>query len=386
MKKTRLVPLKILYFGIYSKGTEYPRNNNLIRGLRLNGADVAEAHFELAGSFRKRMDIVKNPLEFARFFFGLITSFIDLAWQFMKSPRVDAVIVGHPGYFHIHLAWVLRFLFQRQAVLVYDVFIPLYEMLIEDRNLLKLDGLFARLLRRFERSCCRYADLCLIDTEEHCRYLIEEYGLSSERVVRIFVGSTIYQQLESFRVSSSETFRVLFVGTYIPLHGVDVILEAARYLAGAPDIRFSLVGSGQLREKMESMARKLGLSNVVFQDWIPTEDLGTFIRSFDLSLGIFGITPKTARVIPSKIYDICAAGAPFITADTPAIREVFHHGENAYLIPAGNPEALVEAIRYLKSNPDLRKNIAEGARQIGKGMFSFKEIGNDLINAVCEIM
>jgi glycosyltransferase involved in cell wall biosynthesis len=137
---------------------------------------------------------------------------------------------------------------------------------------------------------------------------------------------------------------------------------------------------------MESMARKLGLSNVVFQDWIPTEDLGTFIRSFDLSLGIFGITPKTARVIPSKIYDICTAGVPFITADTPAIREVFHHGENAYLIPAGNPEALVEAIRYLKSNPDLRKNIAEGARQIGKGMFSFKEIGNDLINAVCEIM
>jgi len=385
-EKTRPVPLKILYFGIYSRGIEYPRNNNLIRSLRLNGVDVVEAHFELAGSFQRRMDILKDPLEFVRFFIGLIASFIALTWKFMMSPSVGAVIVGHPGYFHIHLAWLLRFLFQRRAVLVYDVFIPLYEALVEDRYLVKTSSFFARLLCRFERSCYRYADLCLIDTEEHCRYLIEEYGLSPERVVRIFVGSTIYQQFESFRVSSSGTFRVLFVGTYIPLHGVDVILEAARYLAGAPDIRFSLVGSGQLREKMESMARKLGLSNVVFQDWIPTEDLGTFIRSFDLSLGIFGITPKTARVIPSKIYDICAAGVPFITADTPAIREVFHHGENAYLIPAGNPEALVEAIRYLKSNPDLRKNIAEGARQIGKGMFSFKEIGNDLINAVCEIM
>ena len=385
-KKTRPVPLKILYFGIYSKGIEYPRNNNLVRGLRLNGVDVVEAHFELAGSFQRRMGIVKNPLEFVRFFLGLIASFIALTWKFMRSPRVDAVIVGHPGYFHIHLAWFLRFLFQRRAVLVYDVFIPLYEMLIEDRGLLKSDSLFARLIHRFERSCCRYADLCLIDTEEHCRYLIEEYGLSPERVSRIFVGSTIDQQFESPRVISHETFRVLFVGTYIPLHGVDVILEAARHLAGDPDISFSLVGSGQLRERMESLAQKWGLSNVVFQDWIPTEHLGAFIRSFDLSLGIFGITPKTARVIPSKIYDICAAGVPFITADTPAVREVFKHGENAYLIPAGNPEALAEAIRYLKANRNLRDKIAEGARQTGEGIFSLKEIGNDLINAVYKIM
>lgn len=385
-ERIRSVPLKIIYFGIYSKGIEYPRNNNLIRGLRLNGANVTECHFTLSDSFRKRIKIVRNRMEFIRFFSKLIISYIFLIWKFLKTPHVDAVIVGHPGYFHIHLAWFMRFFFQKQAVLVYDVFIPLYEALVEDRYLVKTGSLFARLMHRFERSCCRYADLCLIDTDEHCQYVTEEYGLSPERVSRIFVGSTIDQQFESPWVSSSETFRVLFVGTYIPLHGVDVILEAAQYLADDPDIRFFLVGSGQLREKMESMARKWGLSNVIFQDWITTEHLGAFIRSFDLSLGIFGITPKTARVIPSKIYDICAAGVPFITADTPAIREVFRHEGNAYLIPTGNSEALVEAIRYLKSNPDLRKIIEKGAREIGKGIFSLKEIGNDLINAVCKIM
>lgn len=381
-EKTRPVPLKILYFGTYSKGIEYPRNNNLIRGLRLNGVDVAEAHFELAGSFQRRMDIVKNPLEFARFFLGLIASFIVLAWKFMRSPSVDAVIVGHPGYFHIHLAWFMRFLFQRQAVLVYDIFIPLYEALVEDRNLLKTGSLFARLIHRFERSCCRYADLCLIDTHEHCQYIVRKYGLSPERVSRIFVGSTIDQQIESLRVSSSHVFKVLFVGTYIPLHGIDVILETAQYLADDPNIRFLLVGSGQLREKMESMARNWGLSNVIFQDWIPTEHLGAFIRSCDLSLGIFGTTPKTKRVIPSKIYDICAAGVPFITADTPAIREVFSHEKNAYMIPPGNPKALYESIMRLKTDQDLRNNIAKGAKRTGESLFSLKKIGGDLIEAI----
>jgi len=375
-------PMKILYFGIYSKGFEYPRNNNLIRGLCLNDIDVVEVHFELAGSFQRRMDIVKNPLEFARFFLGLIASFIALTWKFMRFPNVDAVIVGHPGYFHIHMAWFLRFLFQRRAIIVYDVFVPLYEMLIEDRALLKSDGLFARLLRRFEKSCCRYADLCLIDTEEHCRYLMDEYGLSPEKVSRIFVGATIDQKFDSPLVISGGTFKVLYVGTYIPLHGVDIILKTAQCLTGSQDIHFFLVGSGQLREKMESMAQKWELSNVTFQDWIPTEHLGAFIRSFDLSLGIFGITPKTTRVIPSKIYDICAAGVPFITANTPAIREAFSHGKNAYLIPPGNPKVLAESIRYLKLKPDIRKKIGEGAWQIGEGIFSLKRIGGDLIKAI----
>ena len=110
-ERIRSVPLKILYFGIYSKGIEYPRNNNLIHGLRLNGANVAECHFTLSDSFRKRIKIVRNRMEFARFFSKLIISYLVLIWKFLKTPHVDAVIVGHPGYFHIHLACFLRFLF-----------------------------------------------------------------------------------------------------------------------------------------------------------------------------------------------------------------------------------------------------------------------------------
>ncbi|NIA11032.1 MAG: glycosyltransferase [Nitrospiraceae bacterium] len=376
--------MKVLYFGIYSKGIEYPRNRNIIYGLRLNGVEVIEVYFKLASSFKERIRVLQRPLQTLHFFLNLIISFLVLAWKFIHVPKVDVIVVGHPGYFHIHLAWLLRFLFQRQAILVYDIFIPLYEMLIEDRELLKRNGLFAQLIYKFEKSCCRYADLCLIDTKEHCNYMVKKYGLSPKRVSRIFVGSTINNQaFDSPQTVSHKIFRILFVGTYIPLHGIDIILKAARYLTGVPDIHFCLVGSGQLREDMENLARKWKLSNTTFQDWIPTEHLCEFIRSFDLSLGIFGTTPKTGRVIPSKIYDICAAGVPFITADTPAIREVFRHKENAYLVPPGNPEALVDAIQCLKADRELRDKIAEGAKEIGETIFSPKEIGKIFVGVIC---
>ncbi|MBC8391392.1 MAG: glycosyltransferase family 4 protein [Deltaproteobacteria bacterium] len=112
--------------------------------------------------------------------------------------------------------------------------------------------------------------------------------------------------------------------------------------------------------------------------------LGELIRSYDLSLGVFGATPKAERVIPSKVFDICAAGVPFITADTPAIREVFIHGENAYLVPQSDPGALADAILYLKTNPELRERIAEKARRTGEKRFSLKQIGCDLVKIIHE--
>ncbi|UCD91282.1 MAG: glycosyltransferase [Desulfobacterales bacterium] len=375
-------PLNILYFGIYSKGIEYPRNNNLIRALRLTGAKIIEAHVNLADSFNKRIHIIQSPLQALLFSLNLAFSFLILTWKFIRTPQVDIIIVGHPGYFHIHLAKLLRRLFKKNALLVYDVFIPLYDTIVEDRKLVKPDGIYAQFLERFEASSCRCADICLIDTNTHRRYLSEKYGLPSKRLLRVLVGPTIGTNFDSPPIHYRKTFNVVYVGTYIPLHGVEVILDAAKILNGKQNIHFFLVGSGQLRPEMERLAREWKLNNITFQNWVPTQHLGEYIRSFDLSLGIFGSTAKAMRVIPSKIFDSCAVGVPFVSADTPALNEVFYHKKNAWLIPANNPEALATAIVTLKSNVNLRRRMAEAVHQAGKSRFSMEQIGIDLLKAI----
>ena len=202
--------MNILYFGIYSKGKEYPRNDNLIRALRLQGATVTEAHCELAGSFLERFKVARRPFQAFSFVAGLITSFILLTRKLMIVPEVDVLIVGHPGYFHIHLAWLLRLFFKRNALLVYDSFIPLHEALVEDRLLLEPLGVLGWLLRRFERSCCRCADICLVDTAAHAQYLVKTYGLSAEKVSRIFVGPTISRPALRPRIAPGNSFKIIF--------------------------------------------------------------------------------------------------------------------------------------------------------------------------------
>jgi glycosyltransferase involved in cell wall biosynthesis len=373
----------LLYFGIYSKGAAFPRSNNQIQALRRLGVEVLEAHVELDGSFQKRSRVTRSLPAALGFAVKLVVSYAALSWKFFKTPAVDAVIVGHPGYFHIHLARLLRSLTRRRLLLVYDAFIPLYEALVEDRGMIRPSSLFSRMLHAFEASCLRNADICLVDTETHRRYLTHEFGLRPEKTKVVRVGSTIPPiYAEPALLKTDKQFRIIFAGTFIPLQGVEVIIEAAQLLQEHVEISFQVVGSGQLEQPMRDLAARWDLKRVNFTGWLPTGQMGDLLRSHHLALGIFGTTPKASRVIPSKVFDICTAGAAFVSADTPAMREAFTHLKNAYLIPPGDPHALAEAILRLKADPDLRARLAAAVWHTGRSRFAIKQIGEDLLKAI----
>jgi glycosyltransferase involved in cell wall biosynthesis len=80
------------------------------------------------------------------------------------------------------------------------------------------------------------------------------------------------------------------------------------------------------------------------------------------ALGIFGTTGKAQRVIPNKAFQALACGTPLVTADTPAARELLANGDNALLVPPGDPEALAGAVRELAADDELTRRIAAEGR------------------------
>ena len=89
-----------------------------------------------------------------------------------------------------------------------------------------------------------------------------------------------------------------------------------------------------------------------------------YIQKSSIVLGVFGVTSKTAMVIPNKIYEALACGKPVITADTPAAAELLKDTQSALLVPPGDPEALARAIMTLRSDDVLRDRIAEKGHEI----------------------
>jgi len=137
---------------------------------------------------------------------------------------------------------------------------------------------------------------------------------------------------------------------------VETILAAARL---APEIPFRIVGSGQLEALLADRP-----PNVDWAPWVAYEELPGELHRAGCALGVFGRSPKAARVIPNKAYQALACGTPLVTAATPAARELLVDGESALLVPPADPDALVAALRRLRADAALSERIAGRGRAV----------------------
>ena len=262
------------------------------------------------------------------------------------SPDGDALVVGYPGHFDLPAARRAA----RGRPVVFNPLVSLADTMVSDRGRFRAGSLAARALEAIDRRVFAAADVVVADTQAHAEFLSELAG--HDRFEVCFVGAEDRLFRPGWKPEGE--FSVLFVGKLIPLQGVETIVEAARLV---PEIRFRLVGSGQLEPLLRDIP-----PNVERVPWVEYELLPDELRRAGCALGIFGTTPKAARVIPNKAFHAVACGTPLVTADTPAARELLVDGESALLVPPGDAKALAEALRRLAADPDLARLIGAGGR------------------------
>ena len=360
----------VCYFGTYLR--DYSRNRIIIEGLKRNDVEIKECHAELWSNTKERLNEFSGLTRKLILLKRLLSCYVLLIKRHRHVGDYDVMFVGYTGHFDTLLARFLASL--RRRPLFFDVFVSLYDTFVDDRQLVSSRSLVGPVLRWIDRKSCMLADRVLLDTNEQIEYFRKNLALTDVKFHRIWVGaedSLFYPGPER----DGDSFMVLFYGSLIPLQGVEVILEAAKILESHPDVRFEIVGSGQLSKKIASLAEGLNLRNVSFIEWVDYEKLPEKIRESEVCLGIFGNTAKTKRVIPNKVYQALAMKKPVITGDSPAAREALIHGENAILCEVGEPERLAEAILSLKKDPLLRKKIAEGGYSLFERCFTTEKIG-----------
>jgi glycosyltransferase involved in cell wall biosynthesis len=240
----------------------------------------------------------------------------------------------------------------RGRPVVFNPLVSLEDTMVGDRRLVRRRSPTAMAMRFADGNAFRRADLVVADTAAHARYFLERFALPAERVAVCYVGAE--DRLFAPSPRDRESFHALFVGKLIPLHGLETILAAA---ALCPEIEFRLVGSGQLEGLLSNRP-----TNVSWKRWVEYERLPDLYRSAGCALGIFGTTEKALRVIPNKAFEAIACGAPLVTADTPAARELLTDERDALLVPPGDPGALAKAVRRLAADPVLRSEIAARGR------------------------
>ncbi len=159
----------------------------------------------------------------------------------------------------------------------------------------------------------------------------------------------------------TDRFVVQCAGNMGRAQGIETVFEAAEMLRGDAGIHFLFIGTGARRPWMEREVREKALANVTLLAPRPRADQPNFLNACDVAViplvpGMFGAG------VPSRAYNVMAAGRPIIVVADPRSEVSLLVAEEGvgWAVAPGDPAALVGAI--LEARADPTRLAAMGAR------------------------
>lgn len=329
---------RVLVWGTADLGK--PRVRILLAALEAAGAEVCVAREPVWDGVEDKSQL-RGPLAKVAFVARYIGALGRLRRRLRDAPPHDVVLICYLGLFDV-LAY-RWFAGRRAKPVVWDAFMSLYDTVVEDRRLVGARHPAAWVLRRLEAAAARAADWIVLDTGPHAARFAELFGRPGRSPAAIPVGAEpIFAPLRP--KPRTGPFTVLFYGQFIPLHGADTIIEAARR-AKARGWRWRIIGTGQEAPRLRAALAASPVEGLDWCDWVPYDSLPTQIAAADVCLGIFGESPKAASVVPNKAYQVLASGRPLVTRRSPAMSELVPVPvAGIETVPPSDPEALLDAL------------------------------------------
>ncbi len=161
--------------------------------------------------------------------------------------------------------------------------------------------------------------------------------------------------------SSPAARRLVCVGRLCEQKGQLLLVEAVRLLAGRGiDVNLVLAGDGELRGEIAALIAHYNLDNAIrITGWISSEQVRDEILASQAL-----VLPSFAEGLPVVLMEAMALRRPVISTYVAGIPELVGPGEHGWLVPAGDVEALVEAMRACLDTPaPTLARMGEAARE-----------------------
>jgi glycosyltransferase involved in cell wall biosynthesis len=255
-------------------------------------------------------------------------------------------ILGFRGY---EFYWIVRLLTLGRP-LIFDHMMSPYDSLVNETEKVEKGGGLARLIFLYEKSILHNSQVILADTDLHKHYFQELFHLPDQKIMTIPVGADekLFHPMPGPPLPARENppFEILFYGSFLPLHGVDVILKAAAALRDYP-VNFTIIGGWKVNmSRLRHLAERLKLENVNHLYWVESASLPRQIAGADIGLGgPFGNTGQARRVITGKTFQFLAMAKPVIVGGSTE-NFGFVDKVNCLVAALGNEQALAGAITW----------------------------------------
>jgi glycosyltransferase involved in cell wall biosynthesis len=166
-----------------------------------------------------------------------------------------------------------------------------------------------------------------------------------------------------------DAYVLISVARLEPVKGHTHLLTALQQVVSTlPQVRLLLVGDGRARTELEAQAREAGLLDYVHFAGFRS-DIPDLLRASDA----FCLASLTEG-LPFALLEASLHRLPLLVTRVGGMAELLTHQDTAFLVPATDPAALAEGLRWLIEHPQEAAALAQNGCELCQRRFSPEEM------------
>ena len=263
------------------------------------------------------------------------------------KQRVDVQVV--------HCHWTVSGLI---ASLIFGRQVPIV-LSVRGSDVKLFNNFYYKLLNRYIISRMS----CVVAVSDDLANSLKDIGVN-EKKIRVIPNGVSARFQPGDRIASrrqnnlpEESFIILYVGMFVPVKGLDILVDALSNWQNEVNWKCVLVGDGPEKSTIIDSIHHSGLDRqFIFAGSQEASRIPVWMQAADLL-----VLPSRSEGRPNVAIEAQACGIPVVATRVGGTAEIVNDGTTGLLVDPENSVALEAALTSLKCDEDLRKQMGHNA-------------------------
>lgn len=242
-------------------------------------------------------------------------------------------------------------------------------------NQSRISNLIGFIAKKLFTFTLKFNNKIFFQNPDDANFFIQNKMISSYKKTVVVNGSGVDVLFYHYTALPKEV-SFLMIARLLYDKGIREYVESARIIKNEfPHISFKIAGwidsnPNAITEKELTQWTKSGL----------IEYLGklTDVRESIANSAIY-VLPSYSEGTPRTVLEAMAMGRPIITTTAPGCKETVIPGENGFLVPPRNVEALCTALRYFIQQPEKMVSMGKKSREIAIEKYDVNKVNRHIL-------